>query len=311
MISFALPWAFLLAPLPVLAWRLLPPEPQKGAVRAPESVIAHLKRHSDTTGRSLSGIGDLALKVIGWIALIIALAGPFIARPALLTPTGRDIVVAVDLSASMAEEDMIVDDRKTARIEVIRQKMATFLRSRAGDRVALIGFAEEAYLIAPLTFDVRAAAEMLSEAPIGLPGRKTDLGRAIGLSVKLLREEEEGERLLILISDGEANAGELAATDAAELAKEIGLKIFAIGFASDLDEANAGHMADLAETSGGRFTSADSAEAMGLAATIVSDSDIVARPESGGDRRTDLRWAALIVGFICFMVLYWREAQDP
>lgn len=311
MISFALPWAFLLAPLPVLAWRLLPPEPQKGAVRAPESVIAHLKRHSDATGRSLSETGNLALKTIGWLALIIALAGPFIAQPALLTPTGRDIVVAVDLSASMAEEDMVIEGRKTARIDVIRQKMATFLRSRAGDRVALIGFAEEAYLIAPLTFDVSAVAEMLGEAPIGLPGRKTDLGRAIGLSVKLLREEEEGERLLILISDGEANAGDLAATDAADLAKKIGLKIFAIGFASDLDEANAGHMADLAETSGGRFTSADSAEAMGLAANIVADAAIVARPESGGDRRTDLRWAALIVAFACFMVLHWREAHDP
>lgn len=311
MISFALPWVFLLAPLPVLAWRLLPPEPQKGAVRAPESVIAHLKRHSTQTERTLSGTGDLALKAIGWLALIIVLAGPFIARPALLTPTGRDIVVAVDLSASMAEEDIIVDGKKTARIEVIRQKMATFLRSRAGDRVALIGFAEEAYLIAPLTFDTRAVAEMLGEAPIGLPGRKTDLGRAIGLAVKLLREEEEGERLLILISDGEANAGDLAATDAADLAKKIGLKIFAIGFASDLDEANAGHMADLAKTSGGSFASADSAEAMGLVTSVVADAAIVARPDAGTDRRTDLRWAALLVSFVCFMALFWREARDP
>lgn len=311
MISFALPWAFLLAPLPVLAWRLLPPEPQKGAVRAPESVIAHLRRHSAQTGRRLSGAGDLALKTIGWLALIIALAGPFMAQPALLTPTGRDIVVAVDLSASMAEEDMVVDGRKTARIEVIRQKMATFLRSRTGDRIALIGFAEEAYLIAPLTFDARAVAEMLGEAPIGLPGRKTDLGRAIGLAVKLLREEDEGERLLILISDGEANAGDLAATDAAALARKIGLKIFAIGFASDLDEANAGHMADLAKASGGAFASADSAEAMGLVTTIAADAGVVARQDHGADRRTDLRWGALLVAFLCFMALCWREAHDP
>ncbi len=311
MISFALPWALAIAPLPLLAWRLLPPSPQKGAVRAPDSVVAHLRRYSEGAGRRLSGTGDLALKALGWLAVIIALAGPYSPQPALLTPTGRDIVVAVDLSASMAEEDMVVDGAKTARIEVIRQKMESFLRSRKGDRVALIGFAEEAFLIAPLTFDVSAVAEMLGEAPIGLPGRKTDLGRAIGLAVKLLREEEDGERLLILISDGEANAGDLAATDAANLARDIGLKIFAIGFASELDAVNAAHMAELAKTSGGDFMSVDGAAAMERAYAAVADLAPVARPDASTERRHDLRWPALLIVFACLVALLWREARDP
>lgn len=311
MISFAFPWAFVLAPLPILFWRLATPSPQKGAVRAPDSVIAYLRRHSDAAQPRSAGGGDLALKGVGWAALIIALAGPFLERPALLEPTGRDIVVAVDLSASMAEEDMIVDDGKSARIDVIRQKMVSFLQTRTGDRVALIGFAEEAYLIAPFTFDVRAVAEMLAEAPVGLPGRKTDLGRAIGLSVKLLREEESGERLLILISDGEANAGDLAATDAADLARDIGLKIFAIGFASDLDVANADHMADLARASGGEFIAANSAASMDRAYAAVAEMGLVARSETTTERRRDFRWPALAVAFACYVILFWREARDP
>lgn len=311
MIGFSLPWAFALAPLPFLAWRLLPAAPQKGAVRAPDSVIAHLSRHGDAKARNLSGIGDMAVKVICWCALIIALAGPYLDRPALLTPTGRDIVVAVDLSASMAEEDMATPTGKIARIDVIRDRMATFLKTRTGDRVALIGFAEDAYLIAPLTFDVNAVADMLGEAPIGLPGRKTDLGQAIGLAVKTLRAEDEGERLMILISDGEANAGDLAASDAAEMAQDIGLKIFAIGFASEIDAANAAHMADLARTSGGGFVTADSAEAMEQAYAAVADIAPSAQPEAGTERRRDIRWPALVIAFICLTYLLWREARDP
>ncbi len=311
MISFSFPWAFFLAPLPVLAWRLLPTAPQRGAVRAPDSVIAHLSRYSHTKVRSLSGVGDMVIKTICWGALIIALAGPYLKRPALLAPTGRDIIVAVDLSASMAEEDMETTTGKIARIDVIRDKMAAFLKTRAGDRVALIGFAEDAYLIAPLTFDVNAVSDMLGEAPIGLPGRKTDLGQAIGLAVKTLRTEDDGERLLILISDGEANAGDLAASDAASMAKNIGLKIFAIGFASEIDAANAAHMAELAKASGGDFVTATSADAMQQAYKNLVVIAPGAQPDAGTERRRDVRWPVLAVAFVCLSILLWREARDP
>lgn len=313
MIEFSFPWAFVLMPLPILVWRFLAPLPQKSAVRAPDSVIAFLRRHSDPGAARRTGIRNLLPKALGWLCLIVALAGPFSRRPALLTPTGRDIVVAIDLSASMAEEDMVVDGTKSARIEVIRERMASFLKSRTGDRVALIGFAEEAFLIAPLTFDVRAVADMVSEAPIGLPGRKTDLGRAIGLSVKLLRgeqEKEDGERLMILISDGEANAGDLAAMDAANLAKDIGLKIFAIGFATGMDAASMAHMTDLAEVTGGRFVSAIGAGAMDDAYRAVSGMAPVAQPDAMTERRRDLRWPALCGVLVCLGLLTWREARE-
>ena len=114
---------------------------------------------------------SLALKAACWIALVVALAGPFVQKPAALKPTGRDVIVAFDLSASMAEQDMSVGDRKLARIDVIREKLGAFIRGRKGDRIALIGFATSAFLIAPPTYDVTAVSEMLDEMTIGLPGR--------------------------------------------------------------------------------------------------------------------------------------------
>lgn len=309
--DFAYPWALLAVPLPLVVWFLAPPLPQKSAVQAPDSVIEHLRRHSAPSAERFAGVGALMLKAIAWAAIIIALSSPFLRQTALLSPTGRDIIVAIDLSASMAEEDMVVSDRKYRRIDIIRDRMAEFLKTRSGDRVALIGFAEDAFLIAPFSFDVKAVAEMLGEAPIGLPGRKTDLGRAIGLAVKTLRNEPAGERLLILISDGEANAGDLAASDAAEMARDAGVRMFAIGFAADLEVANARRLADLAIATQGEYISASDPASMDAAVRMLADLAPSARNDAGTERRRDLAWPFAALAILCMGVLMWREAGDP
>lgn len=311
-IAFANSWLLLLAPLPVLAWMLLPAARERGAVRVPDSVIAHLKAHSRRTGTARQTLPEGILpKSLGWLALIVAMAGPYIPQPAVLTPTGRDIVVALDLSASMAQTDMIQGETTVARIDVIREQLTGFLQSRRGDRAALIGFATEAFLIAPLSFDTGAVAEMLDEVTIGLPGRKTDLGQAIGLTVKLLRAEGPGERILILISDGEANAGDLAAKDAAAMADAIDVKIYAIGFAGEVDPRNQAHMTELAEMTGGRFLAATDPAAIAHAYAAIDALAPVTPDASSADRRRDLRWLALVVALGCVTLLGWREYRDP
>ena len=312
MISLADPWALALLPLPILAWYLLPPARERGAVRVPGSVLAHLRQQSAATSASRTARpGDLVLKAIGWIAVIVALAGPFLQRPAVLKPTGRDIVVALDLSASMAEEDMRLGGRTVSRIDVIRDRLGTFLEGRKGDRVALIGFATDAYLIAPLTFDVTAVSEMLNELTIGLPGRKTDLGQAIGLTLKVLQREDLGERLLILISDGEANAGELAAADAAELAKAMDLKIFTIGFAAEVETQNTAHLAELSEITDGQYQTATSPALMRDTLAELDRIAPVAPAETAAKRRQDWRWVALLTALTCLGAIGWREFRDP
>ncbi|MGD1926204.1 MAG: VWA domain-containing protein [Paracoccaceae bacterium] len=310
--DLALPWALMLLPVPVLAWFLLPAARERGALQVPGSVLAHLLQQSAaSSGSRAARPVEMALKTIGWIALIIALAGPFVQRPAVLTPTGRDIVLAFDLSASMAEEDMQIGQRKLSRIDVIREKLAGFIRGRQGDRVALIGFATNAFLIAPPTYDVGAVAEMLDELTIGLPGRKTDLGQAIGLTVKMLREEDPGERMLILISDGEVNAGEIAATDAADMARDLGIKIFSIGFANEIATQNAVHMADLAERTGGTFQPATSAALMRDALSFLGSIAPTNPDETAAERRQDWRWLPLSIALICLLAIGWREYRDP
>lgn len=310
--ELAQPWLLVLAPLPLVAWYLLPVAKDRGALAAPDSIRIFLQRfESPQLSAGRGTLRGLLPKIIGWLALVIALAGPFTSKPAVLSPTGRDIVIAFDLSASMAEEDMQIAGRQMARIDVVREKLGTFVQGRRGDRFALIGFATEAFLIAPLTFDTTAIAEMLDEVSIGLPGRKTDLGRAIGLTVKLLRQEPEGERLLILISDGEVNTGELAGTDAAALARELGIRIFSIGFADNVSAGNAAHMAELAEMTGGEFHKATEPALMQDALARLNLIAPVAEEQTLEERRQDWRWPFLIVALACLLMIGWREHSDP
>ena len=185
------------------------------------------------------------------------------------------------------------------------------MRGRAGDRVSLIGFGTEAYLIAPLTFDVGAAADMLDEVKIGLPGRRTDLGQAIGLTVQMMRAEPEGERLLILISDGETNVGALAAKDAARLAAEAGLKIIVIGFARELDTGGEEQMRAIADATQGRFfTAGDPA----LLEAIYREIELmapVAAPDPENAPIDNWRWPPLLIAFIAALTIGWREHVDP
>ena len=312
MISFAIPLAFLLLPLPLLAWFLLPPMPERGAVRVPGSVLAHLERHSLTSrGPRVASPGALVLKGLGWVALVVALAGPYVQRPAIQAPTGRDVVIALDLSASMAEQDMIVAGQKTPRIDVARRQISAFLSGRKGDRIAFIGFATDAFLISPLTWDVTAVSEMLEEVTIGLPGRKTDLGQAIGLTLKVLQPQPSDERILILISDGEANAGDLAARDAALMARRAGLRIFTIGFAAENEGQSTAHLAELADVTDGRFHEATDPRLMQQAFAELEKLVPIAARENSNERRQDWRWLALLIALVSFGLVGWQEYRDP
>ena len=310
MISFFNLWAFALLPLPAFIWMLAPALPARSAVAVPASVMAALNLRSGTRGDDRIGPpADLALRIIGWLALVLALAGPHQERAPLLTPSGRDVVVALDLSASMSETDMSAGG--ITRIDLIRDVLGDFMRGRQGDRLSLIGFGTEAYVITPLTFDVGAAADMLDEVTIGLPGRRTDLGRAIGLSVQMMRAEPPGERLLIVISDGETNVGSLAAKDAARLAAEAGLKVFVIGFAKDLDAGSEDQMRGIAKATGGQFFAATDPT---LLQAVYREIDLIAPVSAPDPEKAPIenwRWAPLLAAFAAALIISWREHLDP
>ncbi|TNF34873.1 MAG: VWA domain-containing protein, partial [Gammaproteobacteria bacterium] len=147
--------------------------------------------------------------------------------------SGRDLMLAVDLSESMLEQDFEWNGQVINRLQAVKQVAGEFIQHREGDRIGLILFGEEAYLQTPLTFDLKTVSTLLNEAAIGLAGKRTAIGDAIGLGIKRLRDQDKNSRVLILMTDGRNTAGEVEPLKAAELAAEQGLKIYTIGIGAE------------------------------------------------------------------------------
>ena len=176
-------------------------------------------------------------------------------------------MLAVDISGSMDEKDMLLNNQKATRLALVKQVIGEFVERRQGDRLGLILFGTQAYLQVPLTFDRKTVQTLLDETPIAIAGEKTAIGDAIGLTVKRLRKRPENSRVLVLLTDGVNNAGEMKPLQAAELAVREGIKIYTIGVGADqqvirglffnqtrnpsnLDEEN---LTRIAETTGGHY----------------------------------------------------------
>ena len=242
MIEFALPWVFALLPVPFLVWRFLPPAPESGAgLRIP--FFGRVAALAGAAAFDRGGWGTLALtvKILAWVALVAAAAQPrWVGPPQAVATQGRDLMLALDLSGSMATEDFSVRGRAVDRFSVVRAVARQFVLDREGDRVGLVLFGTRAFLQAPITPDLQTVATLLDESEVGLAGEETALGDAVGLAVKHLRDRPAEERVLVLLSDGANNAGVLDPDVAAALAHRAGVRIYAIGVGSDGDRTRLG-----------------------------------------------------------------------
>ena len=230
MFEFLWPWAFLTLLLPVGTWLLAKPLNQNAlALYVPQ--ISTFQLGSDTSQTIKSTRKMLALLVVlGWLALSAALARPQWTGEAAAIPTmHRDMVLVLDISGSMGNTDMTVDGRRYTRLAVAKYVINEFIEERDGDRIGVILFGTLPYVYVPLTADTEAAGTMLQEAPIGIAGRSTAIGEALGLAVKQLINHPSDHRVAILMTDGNSNAGELSPTDAAELARAEDVRIYTIG----------------------------------------------------------------------------------
>ncbi|MCY3981033.1 MAG: VWA domain-containing protein [Alphaproteobacteria bacterium] len=308
MIEFERFWAFALLPLPLGAWLLLAPLPARRALRIPTGVWRHLGALSGTQGGGRIARGAVP-RGLGWLALVTALAGPFSEAAPLLKPSGRDVMVAIDLSASMAEQMKGQDGAPVRQADIVRQMLRDFIVSRQGDRIGLIGFASEAYLVVPLGFDTQAAAAVLDELGIGLPGRRTDIGQAIGLAVQAFRREPAGQKVLLIVSDGEANAGSIAAIDAARIAAADGIVMHIVGFADRIDKSNSEFLRTIAAETGGRYFEAVSATALDAAHQAIGD--LVPANRKVSPLTRDWSWAPLALALAALAWIVWLEGRDP
>ncbi len=234
MIDFLWPWAVAILPLPLLVYWLVPVARQEdAALHVPFFRVAADFRNTATTFTRQSWIRRLIMLLI-WFLLVLAATRPlWIGDPVELPASGRDLLLAVDISGSMGTEDMKVGNNMTTRLAVVKRVVGDFVERRQGDRLGLILFGSQAYLQTPLTFDRNTVRTLLQETPLGIAGGKTAIGDAIGLAVKRLKDRPAENRVLILLTDGVNNVGEVSPIQAARLAAQEGIRIYTIGFGAD------------------------------------------------------------------------------
>lgn len=257
MLSLLWPWALALAPLPLLYryWRQ-PINQTINALRAPAMLAISEPQNSQF--KSVSWLKNLLKILLGlcWLCTLLALSRPqWIGDPVALPTSGRDLLLAVDISPSMRQRDMRMGGQALNRLDAVKSVVGDFVTKREGDRLGLVLFGEQAYLQTPLTFDRKTLQTLLYEAQLGFAGSNgTAIGDAIGLAVKRLQDRPESLRVVILLTDGANNAGALEPLKAAQLANRAKVKIYTIGVgargANGLDE-NA--LAEVAKITGGKF----------------------------------------------------------
>lgn len=292
--SFAWPWAWLALPLPLLML-LWPLREQSGAaLRVPYDATLL----QDHTPSRAGAVLQTLLLWLAWLCLCAAVARPQqLGEPIEPPRQARQMMLAVDLSGSMSEPDMQLGGQVVDRLTAAKAVLADFLDRREGDRIGLLVFGQRAYALTPLTADRATVRDQLRDSVVGLAGRETALGDAIALSVKRLREQPQGQRVLIVLTDGVNTAGVLEPLKAAELAKAEGVRVYTIAFGGSggmslfgvklpgaddqVDEATLTKVAD--ETGGRFFRARDTDELVNIYAELdrlepVKDAGPAVRP---------------------------------
>ncbi|BBL69467.1 vWA domain-containing protein [Methylogaea oryzae] len=233
MIHLQWPWLLLALPLPWLAHRWLAPwDNSAAALRVP--FLEDFEQTAGATPSSGSRSRPLALAGLAWLLLVLACTRPqWLGEPVEQAVSGRDLLLAIDLSGSMQTPDFVLNGENVDRLTATKQVAGRFIERRAGDRIGLILFGEKPYLQAPLTFDRKTVQTLLDESFIGMAGDATAIGDAIGLAVKRLKNNPAEQRVLILMTDGANTAGTVEPLKAAELAAGEGLKIYTVGVGAD------------------------------------------------------------------------------
>ena len=172
-----------------------------------------------------------------WLAiafLIIALSGPRkVLDQTIIYSEGIDIVLTLDISGSMAAEDYIVNGRRVNRLDTIKSVVKTFIDERKSDRIGLVVFGSRAYTVCPLTTDYNWLKENLSQVRLGVVEDRTAIGSGIAQSLLRFKGSTAKSKIIILLTDGDNNAGTVNPLTAGKMAQSLGVKIYTIGAGSN------------------------------------------------------------------------------
>ena len=313
--SFANNWVLiLLLFVPLLLWLMLTRGRQGSLNMALSSQDQGFATLIDKIGFYL----PLALRLLCIAVLIIALARPQMGSAFSSSKNkGIDIMMVVDTSESMMALDMKLAGRAVDRLEVVKKILQDFVMKRGSDRIGLVVFGENAFTQSPLTTDHGAVVDLINRMEIGMVGKMTAIRSAMALGVKRLKDIKAKSRVMILLTDGQNNAGEISPGTAIDIAKEYGVKIYTVGvgregkvpFVLDTPIGKQTIMAELmmdedtlvkiSEETGGQYFRAESTEDL---QRIYSHIDRLEKTEIEVKEHTDYKdifegflWAALVL----------------
>jgi Ca-activated chloride channel family protein len=233
-LQFEYPWAFALLPLPVLVYWLTADFRDRGkTLRAPFfNRIVGLTGRQPHTGAMVLRKGRLQRgnAVLTWLLVVTALARPIWAGdPIVQEKAARDMLLIVDLSGSMQEQDFTGTSGETiSRLDAVKQVLRDFVARRKGDRLGLAVFGDAAFPQAPFTTDHGTVLSLLDELQVGMAGPKTMIGDAIGLSVRLFEGSDTENKVAILLTDGNDTGSKMPVARAADIAADNGVTIYTI-----------------------------------------------------------------------------------
>jgi len=219
-------WFLLLLLIPVIIWHYFRAS-RGGTIKF--SSVATLKKIKPSPSIYYRHI-ILFLRLAAIILLAFALARPQKGKEdTKVTTEGIDIILAVDTSGSMVAGDM-TKDPDVSRLDVAKKVVEQFIKKRKNDRIGLIVYGEDAYTQCPLTLDYGVLLKFLDKCKIGIAGENsTSIGDAIATSVLRLEKSKAKSKVIILLTDGKNNSGLIAPRTAADMARELGIKIYTIG----------------------------------------------------------------------------------
>ena len=317
MLDLAYPWLLLALPLPLL----LKKKPQRNGSALNLPALAKLGSANQAKAEQRN-VSHFLLAVI-WLLLVISATQPrWLDEPVSLPQPGRELMLAIDLSGSMDIPDMRLEMGNTTRLKAMKVVLGEFIQARQGDRIGLVLFADAAFQQTPLTFDLATVQQFLDDAVIGLIGQRTAIGEAIGLTVKRFNNFETSNKVLILLSDGANNAGDIQPREALQLAKAAGVKIYTVGLGAeqmiqqslfgqrninpsqDLDEPL---LIELAESTGGRYFRARSPQELREIYQLLDELEPIEREELTFRPQRSLLHYPLALALLCSCFLAVRR----
>lgn len=249
-------WVFWFFPLPFVLYWIIPPMRMKSAsLRYPNFIKAQAftgqkPRNSALVRRRNLGVW-LGLVLI-WIGVLTSLSSPqIVGKPEMKVKTSRNFLIVADISFSMAQNDWVVDGKRSRRWDAVKSVMHDFIAKREGDRMGLIFFGSSAYIQAPFTPDLKVVDQMLEEADVGFAGQMTHIGKAIVKGMEMFDNDSLESKVMLVITDGVDAGTEVLPLDAADLARQDSILIYTIGIGepssagSDLDERTLIEISDM------------------------------------------------------------------